>query len=185
MNGRNTELAQRHRKVLYRAVLIVLGMFGFGFALVPIYDVFCEITGLNGKTQGRYQGDRPIVDEGRVVRVQFVTQNNAGMPWEFRPMVGEVRVIPGVETDVMFYAGNPTSHAMVAQAVPSVAPSEGAQYLLKTECFCFEKQPLNAGEDVLMNVRFLVDAALPDHIQTLTLSYTLFDITEQDTKTKS
>lgn len=190
MQSRQNHLATKHRKVLRNAALVVVGMFGFGFALVPIYDVFCEVTGLNGKTQGRFEGVTSSMKASgaaseRIVKVQFVTTNNANMPWEFRPSVREVRVKPGEETDVTFYAANLTDEDMVGQAVPSVAPSAGAQFFLKTECFCFEQQPLHAGQNILMNVRFLVDADLPEHIHTLTLSYTLFDITEHEPKTKS
>jgi cytochrome c oxidase assembly protein subunit 11 len=191
MSSQENLLATKHRKVLRSAVLVVLGMFGFGFALVPLYDVFCEVTGLNGKTQGRVEEAtvaRQASDAAsseRIVRVQFVTTTNANMPWEFRPSVREVRVKPGEETDVTFYAANLTDEDMVGQAVPSVAPSAGARFFLKTECFCFEQQPLHAGQNILMNVRFLVDADLPEDIHTLTLSYTLFDITEHEPKTKS
>lgn len=180
-------LKQKNLRVLRNTLFIVLGMFGFGFALVPLYDVFCEVTGLNGKTAGAYTGDTSVLarDEERSVRIQFMTVNNENMPWDFRPTLHEVRVIPGEPTDIDFYARNPTTHAMVAQAVPSVAPSAGAEYFLKTECFCFEQQPLEAGQEVLMRVRFLVDANLPKDIHTLTLSYTLFDITESQTKTKT
>lgn len=100
-------------------------------------------------------------------------------------MEREVTVTVGQLTDVQFYAANPTTENMVAQAVPSISPSEGAEYLQKTECFCFQHQPLSAGEETHMKVRFFVDSHLPEHIHTLTLSYTLFDITERDTKTKS
>lgn len=179
-------LQARHRRVLLRALLVVGSMFCFGFALVPIYDVFCKVTGLNGKTQDRFVG---VIDvpEGveRSVRVQFITQTNAGMPWEFRPVLREVSVAVGQPTDVEFYAANPTTINMVAQAVPSVSPSEGAAFLQKTECFCFQHQPLKAGEETHMKLRFFVDVNLPDHIHTLTLSYTLFDITDRDPKTKS
>ncbi len=166
-----------HRRTVIKSVLIVLGMFGFGFAMVPLYDVFCDITGLNGKTSGRYElGERPLqVDESRQIRVQFVTQNNDGMPWEFRPTVTEIKVHPGELIQVDFYAKNPTARRMVAQAVPSLSPSQGTDYFHKTECFCFNQQILEAGEDTLMPLIFVVDTALPEHLRVLTLSYTLFD----------
>jgi cytochrome c oxidase assembly protein subunit 11 len=173
--------AKQHKRTVTKSIVAVVAMFGFGFALVPLYDVFCDITGLNGKTRGVYdQGlaEKQQVDESRRVRVQFVTQNNESMPWEFKPVEYEVRVHPGELIEVNFFARNPTGRKMVAQAVPSLSPSEGAEYFHKTECFCFNQQTLAAHEEVLMPLRFVVDAALPEHLTTLTLSYTLFDQTE-------
>ncbi|TNC81419.1 MAG: cytochrome c oxidase assembly protein [Oleiphilus sp.] len=167
-----------HNKTVYKLLFAVIGMFAFGFALVPLYDVFCEITGINGKTQGRYEvTDAKVleVDESREVRVQFITHNNENMPWEFRPVVAEIKVHPGELTSVDFYAKNTTSRTMTAQAVPSLSPSRGVDYFHKTECFCFNQQKLEAQEEVLMPLRFVVDKALPDELKVLTLSYTLFD----------
>jgi cytochrome c oxidase assembly protein subunit 11 len=172
---------QANRRTVIKSLFAVCAMFAFGFAMVPLYDVFCDITGLNGKTSGPY--DEQLVkthqvDENRKVRVQFVTQNNEGMPWEFRPVEYQVKVNPGRMIAVDFYARNPTGKPMVAQAVPSLSPSEGTDYFHKTECFCFNRQVLAPGEEVLMPLRFVVDEELPEHLQTLTLSYTLFDQTE-------
>lgn len=169
--------AAQNRKVVWKSVFAVVAMFGFGFALVPLYDVFCEWTGINGKTQGRYAEDvsQLSVDESRSVRVQFVTQTNEGMPWEFRPTVSEVRVHPGQVMRVDFFARNPTDHLMTAQAVPSLSPSQGTDYFHKTECFCFSQQVLASQEEVLMPLIFVVDKALPKELKVLTLSYTLFE----------
>ncbi|GGC67096.1 cytochrome c oxidase assembly protein [Marinobacter halophilus] len=154
----------------------VVGMFAFGFALVPLYEVFCEITGINGKTGGRYEaGVTQQVDDNRTVRVQFLASNGPGMTWEFRPVVRSVDVHPGEVISVNFYAANGTDQAMVGQAVPSLSPSEGTQFFHKTECFCFNQQPLEAGESVEMPLIFIVDRDLPEHITKLTLSYTLYD----------
>lgn len=154
----------------------VVGMFGFGFAMVPLYEVFCDITGINGKTGGRYEATGSEArDESRTVTVQFIAQNGPDMPWVFRPVTRSIRVHPGEPTMVNFYAENPTARAMVGQAVPSLAPSEGTLYFHKTECFCFNQQTLQAGETVQMPLVFIVDRALPEHIRKLTLSYTLYD----------
>ncbi|MCK0106693.1 cytochrome c oxidase assembly protein [Marinobacter sp. S0848L] len=154
----------------------VVGMFAFGFALVPLYDVFCDITGINGKTSGRYEaGTGEQVDENRTVTVQFLASNGPGMTWEFRPVVRSVTVHPGEPMTVKFFAANPTGNDMVGQAVPSLSPSEGTLYFHKTECFCFNQQPLEAGESVEMPLVFIVDPELPEHITKLTLSYTLYD----------
>ncbi|MBD3658561.1 MULTISPECIES: cytochrome c oxidase assembly protein [Marinobacter] len=155
-----------------------LGMFAFGFAMVPLYDVFCDITGINGKTGGRYEASATEErDENRTVTVQFIAQNGPEMPWHFRPVTRSIVVHPGEPTTVNFYAENPTGQAMVAQAVPSLAPAEGTLYFHKTECFCFNQQPLEAGESTEMPLIFIVDRDLPKHITKLTLSYTLYDQT--------
>lgn len=154
----------------------VAGMFAFGFALVPLYDVFCDITGINGKTSGRYESTEPsAADMNRTIKVQFLAQNGPDMPWVFRPVDRSVEVHPGEPTTVNFYAENPTSRDMVGQAVPSLSPSEGTLYFHKTECFCFNQQPLSAGESTEMPLVFIVDQDLPSHITKLTLSYTLYD----------
>lgn len=165
-----------NRRVIAWCMAGVVGMFAFGFALVPLYDVFCEITGINGKTGGRYEASvSSQVDENRTVTVQFLASNGPDMPWEFRPVVRSVQVHPGEPVTVNFFAANPTDHAMVGQAVPSLSPSEGTLYFHKTECFCFNQQPLDAGESVEMPLVFIVDPELPEHITKLTLSYTLYD----------
>ncbi|SFR65832.1 cytochrome c oxidase assembly protein subunit 11 [Marinobacter daqiaonensis] len=154
----------------------VIGMFGFGFAMVPLYDVFCEITGINGKTAGRYESTQATeADVNRTVTVQFTAQNGPDMPWVFKPEVRSIKVHPGEAITVNFIAENPTTRTMVGQAVPSLAPSEGTGYFHKTECFCFNQQQLEAGERVEMPLVFIVDRALPDTIHKLTLSYTLYD----------
>ncbi|OZG73273.1 cytochrome c oxidase assembly protein [Hahella sp. CCB-MM4] len=187
MTSDNTSAGQSsNRKVVVWALGIVVGMFGFGFALVPLYEVFCQVTGLNGKTGGRYEVSTTVqVDESRQIRVQFLTNTNENMPWQFKPLVREIKVHPGEQMKVEFYAKNTTGEMMVAQAVPSISPSEGAEFFHKTECFCFNQQILQPGEDINMPLIFLVDKDLPEGLHTLTLSYTLFDVTERTTKTKS
>lgn len=167
------------RRLVARLVLITVAMFGFGFALVPLYDMFCDITGLNGKTNSEaFVPAAELIDTSREVTVQFVSTNNASMPWEFRPEVFKLKVHPGAEVETTFYARNPTSGEMIAQAIPSVSPSRAATYFHKTECFCFNQQLLSGGADVDMPLKFIVDRDLPDDVNTITLSYTLFDVTE-------
>ncbi len=167
------------RRTVVRSVLVVVAMFGFGFAMVPIYDVICKITGLNGKTGDPYEYDSVVasVDESREVRVHFITNNNAGMPWEFRPKHAAVKVHPGALTRVDFIAVNPTGETMMGQAVPSVAPARAAQFFHKTECFCFESQTLEPGQNLTMPLRFVVDKDLPPSLQSINLSYTMYNIT--------
>ncbi len=181
-----SDLQARNARLVRRLIFMGVGMFGFGFALVPLYDVFCEVTGLNGKiAAGPSQASSQVADLSRRIRVQFITQNNESMPWQFYPVTREIVVYPGEPTRVEFIARNPLGRAMTAQAVPSVSPSVGASYFHKTECFCFTHQVLEPGEEVRMPVVFVVDTALPAHVRTLTLSYTLFDISEAATKTRS
>lgn len=167
------------RAILVKGLLGAVAMFLFAvFVMPPLYDAFCEITGIGGKTGGRYVTTDAGVDESRTVKVQFVTTNNADMPWDFAPNQFDVRVHPGEPTRVTFHARNTTAKDMVAQAIPSVAPGNAAQFFNKTECFCFERQPLAAGESADMPVVFIVDRDLPRAVNTITLSYTLFDVTE-------
>jgi cytochrome c oxidase assembly protein subunit 11 len=173
------QIQSSNRRMAVKLLFVVIGMFGFGFALVPLYDVFCEVTGLNGKTAGAYTSAEQIeINKDRIVTVQFMANNNDGMTWEFRPTQRSVKVHPGELNSVTFYASNPTDKVMVAQAVPSVSPFYVANYLHKTECFCFEQQQLEANQEVEMPLRFIIDSELPSDVNTLTLSYTLFDVTE-------
>ena len=171
----------RNRRSFTRVAMVAVAMFGFGYLLVPLYDVFCEITGLNGKT-GRVD-EAEIVsryepDLSRTITVQFVANNNIGMPWEFGPVVTSMQVHPGKVYQTSFTAHNPTAQNMIGQAVPSVAPRKASRYFNKTECFCFDQQPLAAGETKDMPLRFIVDPNLPGDVKTLTLAYTVFDVTQ-------
>ena len=169
-----------NNKTVKKLLLVVIAMFGFGFALVPLYDVFCDITGLNGKTNSTAVAyTASSVDESRTVRVQFITRNAKGIPWKFEPVVNEIDVHPGEMKLVSFYAKNNALHDIIGQAVPSVSPGLAANYFHKIECFCFTQQPLAAGTEVEMSLQFYVDLELPADIKTLTLSYTLYDITEK------
>lgn len=165
-------------RLVRRLLFIVVAMFGFGFALVPIYDVMCQAFGINGKTAGAYSGAQST-DEAREVQVQFLSTNAAGMVWEFKPVADHLRVHPGSGHEMRFIAYNPTDKPMAAQAVPSVSPSKAAAYFHKTECFCFTQQVLQPGERIEMPVRFIVDRDLPADVRQLTLAYTLFDITSR------
>jgi cytochrome c oxidase assembly protein subunit 11 len=165
-----------NRRTVIKLVLATCVMFSFGYALVPIYNVFCTVTGLNGKT-GRLseaQAAALTVDESRSVTVEFVTNVDAQMPWDFKPLVNKVVVHPGVETQVEFEVHNWDTGPIDGNAVPSVAPNTVAKYFKKTECFCFTQQTLAAGETRRMPVRFIVDPRLPPEVTILTLGYTFF-----------
>lgn len=162
-----------------KIVLIVFCMFGFGYALVPLYDVFCDITGINGKTNEEAAIYEAVaIDETRTITVDFITRTNSGMPWEFTAQTREIEVHPGEMGEVAFYVRNPTKRDIIAQAVPSVSPGTASLYLNKTECFCFQHQPLKAGEEAVMPMVFYIDPQLPEDITYFTLQYTLYDITE-------
>lgn len=171
------EQTQENKQLIKRLVAIVAGMFLFAFALVPLYDVFCEITGINGKTRGQALYQNVDIDKSRVVTVEFLTNVNRGMPWTFGARVKSIDVHPGELNKVMFYAKNRSKSDLIGQTVPSVAPGEAALYLSKTECFCFDQQTLLAGEEVEMPMIFYIDAEIPKDITRLTLSYQLFNIT--------
>ncbi len=172
----NTELPLA--KLIRRLLLLVVVMFAFGFALVPLYDVMCKAFGINGKTAGAYEGTQ-VTDDAREVRVQFLATNASGMTWEFHPLADQLSVNPGAIQEMRFVAFNPTDRPMTAQAVPSISPSKAAAYFHKTECFCFTQQVLQPGERIEMPVRFIVDRDLPAEVRHLTLAYTLFDITSR------
>lgn len=160
--------------------LLVVGMFVFAvWIMPPIYDVFCDITGLNGKTGDRYQAISSEIDTSRTITVQFVATNNEGIPWGFRPETRTLVVHPGEQTRINYLAHNPTGHDMIGQAIPSLTPFKASSYFHKTECFCFEQQILKAGESAELPMYFIVDQGLPAHIHTITMSYTLFDVTER------
>lgn len=160
-----------------RLMLVAVGMFGFAFLLVPLYDVFCDITGLNGKTSDEVVSAadfRPDMD--RTVTIEFTGSLNENAPWEFAPNESSMEVHPGKMYTATYFAENLTDRVLVGQAVPSVAPSQAAKYLKKAECFCFSNQEFAANEGRDMPVTFVIDPELPEHIETLTLSYTFFRI---------
>ena len=163
-----------------RMATVVIAMFAFVFVvMVPLYNVLCEALGINGKPSGeRYEAALIQVDEAREITVQFVVTNNQGMPWEFRPTATMMRVNPGAVNETVFYARNPMPEDMVAQAIPSISPSRAAEYFHKTECFCFNQQPLGGKQSAELPLQFIVDQELPRDIKTITLSYTIFDVTE-------
>lgn len=167
-----------NRQLIIRLLGVVAGMFLFAFALIPLYDVFCDITGINGKTRGKALYQVSEVKQDREITVEFLTNINRGMPWVFKPMVRSLKVHPGELNEVKFYAKNKSRKDIIGQSVPSVSPGEGALYLNKTECFCFDQQQLAAGEEIEMPMKFYIDADLPEDITHLTLSYQLFNVTE-------
>lgn len=168
-----------------KLAIFAIAMFGFGYALVPLYDVFCEVVGINGKTGKVVEADIDRVDMDRLVTVEFDTNVNADFPWEFDSLSKKIAVHPGQVTEVEYVAVNRSDRRIVGRAVPSVAPTKASLYFNKTECFCFTEQALEPGEKKVMPVRFVVDADLPEKIKMMTLSYTFFEVSETDKVARS
>ncbi|WP_412971637.1 cytochrome c oxidase assembly protein [Glaciecola sp. MF2-115] len=172
------EIAAENAKTVKKLVFVVVAMLGFSFALVPLYDVFCDLTGINGKPSNQAAVyESVVIDESRTIKIEFITRTHSGMPWEFKAQTAEVRLHPGEMGEVEFYVRNPTERDIIAQAIPSISPGTAALYVNKTECFCFKHQPLKAGEEAIMPMKFYVDPQLPKDISVFTLQYTLYDIT--------
>jgi cytochrome c oxidase assembly protein subunit 11 len=152
-------------------------MFAFGYALVPLYNALCIVTGLNGKTAtiATKLKDQPAVDLSRSVSVELVGTVNSRLPWDFAPVTPSLSVHPGAVQKVEFRARNNLPTPVVGRAVPSVAPGTAAKYFKKIECFCFDLQTLAGHEEKRMTVRFYIDPELPKSVTTVTLSYTFFD----------
>ncbi|MDD2722775.1 MAG: cytochrome c oxidase assembly protein [Methylovulum sp.] len=175
----NDDVKQKNAKLVRTLVFVVVAMFGFGFALVPLYDVLCDITGLNGKVASVAVKEIVYpVDKDREVSVEFVTSLNESAPMLFRSETKKLKVHPGEYYTVNFYAENLTDKVMVAQAIPSISPGLAAEYFKKTECFCFTEQTFKPREGRTMPVRFVVDPNLPKQYKIITLAYTFFDNTK-------
>ena len=172
----NSEKGQAsNKKVIGKLLITVVVMFGFGFALVPLYDVFCNLTGLNGKTGSQASSFETYeVDTSREIKVELLTSLNEYMPWEFKAVQDSVKVHPGEPMKVDFLVRNKTDKDMIGQAIPSVSPGIAAKYFQKTECFCFTDQTLKAGEEKVMPVVFIVDPSVSEDVHEITLSYTFF-----------
>jgi cytochrome c oxidase assembly protein subunit 11 len=164
-----------NRSLVARLGILAIAMFGFGFLMVPIYSVLCQITGIGGRTASSAENLTDIQsDQDRLVTVEFVAVLNEQAPWEFRPALASMQVHPGQLYDTSFFARNLTDTQLVGQAVPSIAPGTAAKHFRKTECFCFTQQHFAAKEGRDMGLQFMVDPDLPDYVDRVTLSYTFF-----------
>ncbi|MGI9248223.1 MAG: cytochrome c oxidase assembly protein [Woeseiaceae bacterium] len=164
-----------NRKLIGQLLVLVAAMFGFGFLLVPLYDVFCEITGFGGRTNATAAVVEEAPDLSREIRVEFVTTVNSYAPFEFAADVDSMTVHPGKMYFATFTAKNLDDNDKVAQAVPSVAPISAAEHFTKIECFCFTSQDFVANEERAMPLQFIIDPDLPEYVDTITLQYTFFD----------
>ena len=178
---------QANRRMLARLSVFALLMFGFGFAMVPFYERLCQVTGINNLLQpnaAKSEVANTQIDKSRWVTLEF-DANTHGMPWQFAPMQRSVRVHPGEMTQVAFEIKNTGSGTLVGQAIPSYGPKHAAEYVKKLECFCFTQQALAAGESRRMPVQFSIDPALPASVNTVTLSYTFFEVPGANAKKTS
>jgi cytochrome c oxidase assembly protein subunit 11 len=171
-------LRTANRRLALKLAGVTVAMFAFGYALSPMYDVMCRALGINGKT-GRTDTQTVAaqpVDLARTVTVEFTGLATSGLPWEFTPLTKKLELHPGETHEVKYLVRNLAREEITGQAVPSVTPGESAPHFKKIECFCFTRQTLKPGETREMPVRFVVDAGLDNDVQTITLSYSFFNI---------
>ena len=167
----------KNRSIIKLFMIPVL-MFGFGFLMVPLYDVFCDATGLNGKTGEISTAAASMTEKqaNREIKVEFTSSVNQSGPWEFRPTEKTMVIHPGQMYTTSYTARNKTDKPLVSQSIPSVAPAKAASHFNKTECFCFTQQSFKAGEEREMPLTFIVSPDVPKDVDTITLSYTLFTL---------
>ncbi len=175
MNGPANRKEISNAALTRRLLLLAAAMFGFGYLLVPLYDVFCEITGFGGRTNTVAEAGQENPDYTRSIRVEFVTTVNEYAPWEFSANRDSMEVTPGKMYYATFTARNLTNDTKVAQAVPSVAPVSASGHFKKIECFCFANQEFRPNEERAMPLQFIIDPDLPEFVDTITLQYTFYD----------
>jgi cytochrome c oxidase assembly protein subunit 11 len=170
-----TTTAAANRRLLRKLAVVACAMFGFGFALVPFYEKICEATGIRNILQPDALPANTQIDASRLVTIEF-DSNTRDLPWTFRPVTRSVAIHPGEIRTVRYEARNVADHPVTGQAVPSFGPQVAGEYFKKIECFCFRQQTLAPGEVREMPVVFVVDADLPRDVNTITLSYTFFEV---------
>ena len=167
-------------RTLSKLSVVVIAMFGFGYAMVPFYKKICEATGINkGDEQSLVKNTQ--VDTSRWVNIEFDANTNLDLAWQFKPLQTTMRVHPGALVQVQYLVHNNSEQAITGQAVPSYGPARAGQYFKKIECFCFTPQKLAAGETRKMPVLFVLDPAIDKDIHTVTLSYTFFNLNDKAT----
>jgi len=170
----NSKPGPTHRKLVKKLVLLSVAMFGFGFALWPIYNVFCDITGLGGRGVKVEEQPAAMVKSDRHVKIRFDATVNSALPWEFQAVEKSDTVMLGEMTEALYLAKNTTDQAIVGRAIYNVTPPEASLYFVKTECFCFTQQLLQANESRQMPVYYFIQSDLPEYIKEITLSYTFY-----------
>ncbi len=169
-----------HRKLIRKLVLLAVGMFGFGFAMVPLYSVFCDLTGLGGRGVQVVENVGVIEQSDRQIKIRFDANVHSGLPWMFQAKEKSAMVPLGEMNEALFLAMNPSDEAIVGRATYNVTPPEASLYFVKTECFCFTRQVLQANESREMPVYYFIQADLPKYIKEITLSYTFFRNANED-----
>jgi cytochrome c oxidase assembly protein subunit 11 len=169
------DVSAANRQMLKKLLVVTVAMFGFGYALVPMYEKICEVTGIRNLLKADALPANTQIDTARLVTVEF-DSNTRGLPWTFKPVEASLRVHPGELTTVEYEVRNNLDRPVTGQAIPSYAPDEAARYFRKLECFCFQQQTLAPGEVRRMPVVFLIDPALPAGVGTISLSYTFFEV---------
>jgi cytochrome c oxidase assembly protein subunit 11 len=165
-----------NKRLTLKLLGFALGSFAFGFALIPLYDVLCDLTGFGNQkllAEQRLGEEKP--DDTRSITIDFLAELPSVGNWEFHPTVASMQVHPGRLYETQFVAHNLTGRAQLAQAVPNIVPGRAAGYFRKTECFCFTPQKFAVDEQRPMSVRFVVDPAIPRSVDRITLSYTFYD----------
>lgn len=170
------DTAAQNRRLLKKLLLATLFMFGFGFALIPFYKTLCEITGINQLIKAEAAPVNTQIDTSRQLTLELDANLRNNLPWRFRPLQTSIKVHPGQMVRVDYELENLSGKAVTGQAIPSFGPIDAAQYVRKLECFCFQKQTIAAGEKRLLPVVFVVDGKLPADMNTVTLSYTFFEV---------
>jgi cytochrome c oxidase assembly protein subunit 11 len=173
-HSRRARSSPANRKVAFKLLMVAVGMFGFGFAMVPLYGVFCDLTGLGGRSVQIAQDNSNVIASDREIKLRFLATTNSGLPWDFQPVVNSKPVRLGEMSDALFMATNLTDRAMLGHATYNVVPPEASLYFVKTECFCFTEQLLMAHESREMPVYYYIQPDLPEHIHEITLSYTFY-----------
>jgi cytochrome c oxidase assembly protein subunit 11 len=163
-----------HRRLVRKLVLLAVGMFGFGFAMWPLYNVFCDLTGLGGRGVKIAESAGDVQKSDRSIKVRFDATVNSGLPWVFQPRDTSAIVTLGEMSESLYLAMNPNDEAIAGRAIYNVTPPEASLYFVKTECFCFTEQILQANESREMPVYYFIQPDLPDHIKEITLSYTFY-----------
>jgi cytochrome c oxidase assembly protein subunit 11 len=170
-----TDVAAANRRLLRKLLVVAAGMFAFGFALVPFYDKICEVAGIRNVLQPDALPANTQVDTTRTVTIEF-DSNTHDIAWSFKPVARSVQIHPGELATAIYEVRNALDRPVTGQAVPSYGPQHAAQYFKKMECFCFRSQTLAPGEVRQMPVVFVIDPALPADVNTITLSYTFFEV---------
>ncbi len=168
--------ANANQQTLVKLLVVAVMMFGFGYAMVPFYRAICDALGVNNVIKA----DRPLlntqIDTGRVITIEFDANLRSNLPWTFTPVEKSVRVHPGALTQVTYEVRNRSDRPITGQAIPSFGPQLAAGYFKKLDCFCFTQQTLAPGEVRLMPVAFVIEPGFPQDVNTVTLSYTFFEV---------